>query len=316
MRFLLGLTLCAGLASAANAQNLAPRVLQSLSYLPPQSETLAVDQNSFSVPRGKAKELGSWRNAGSQTSRSLVPANLQTSVVAPALAGRTIELSLEARSNFRPPKGFGLMPYDGCGMIYLKPQIGQTREMLKVKAWKGLKKLTLAGQQVGVFEEKRENDLWRIYVAVPRPDLIVTATDRASMITTLSRIQRPVSTEGAFPSSWSGWKLVDTKAPFWAIRRLDLPRSVGVFGPHDRDTKARAFVVFSRPVKAGAAPQWIMKYDGAPQFGQRVFTHIQGEVKGTISRPAGTQITQFIVDAPDGYFLFYALGLLGTGIYL
>ena len=316
MRFLLAAALCAGLISAASAQNLSPRVEQALSYLPPQSETLAVESGPIVVPIDKEKELENWRNMGIQSSQSIMPANLQLSVVASALAGRTIELSLEARSNFRPPKGLGLMPYDGSGLIYLKPQAGQTRDLLKSKVWKKMKRVTLAGQQVGVFEEKREYDLWRIYVAVPRPDLIVLATDRASMITTLARMQRPNLTDRAFPSSWSGWKLVDTNAPFWAIRRLDLPGSVGLLGPRNRDPKARAFVIYSRTVKEAATPQWIMKYDGSPKLIRDFYAGSKGELKGTVSQIAGTQITQFISTSPDGYFTFYALGLLGTGIYL
>ena len=314
MRFLLSLAICAGLSSAAGAQDLSPRVEQLLKFLPLQSETLAVDQESFAVPLAEAGKKGANRLVAG----SILPANLQMAVVAPALAGRTIELSLEARSNFRPPKGLGLMPYDGSGILILKPQAGQTRAMLKAKAWKGMKRVTLAGQEVGVIEEKREHDLWRIYVAVPRPDMLVTATDRASMITTLARMQRPNLTDRAFPSSWSGWKLVDTKAPFWAIRRLDLPQSVGLLGPTNRDPKAHAFAVYNIPAKDkdNAAPQWIMKYDGSPKFIRDFYSASKGELKGTVSQITGTQITQFTVDSPDGYFAFYALGLLGTGIYL
>lgn len=303
---------------AAQAQTLSPRVAQMLSYLPPRSETLAVERGPIKIAQAKNKNSGRWRSPQAQTeSESVLPANLQLSVVAPALAGRTLELSIEARSRFRPPKGFGLMPYDGCGILLLKPQPGQTRAALKARVWKGMKRITLAGQEVGVFEEKRELDLWRIYVCVPRPDMIVLATDRASMVTTLSRLQAPRLSDRAFPASWSGWKLVDTTAPFWAIRRLDLAESAGVLGPQDRDPKARAFVVYNRANSSSkAAPVWVMKYNGAPAFGRQLFDQIGREVKGTVTQPTGTGITQFTVSSPDFYFTFYALGLLGTGIYL
>ena len=313
-RWLLAVAVIAFSATVARAQELSPRLEVALEYLPPQSETLAVDQSSLTIPLDRADD-----DKGDQAATlgdSLLPANLQLSVVAPALAGRTIELSLEARSNFRAPKGFGLMPYDGCGLVYLKPQEAQTRAMLKTKVWKGMKRTTLAGQEIGFTEFKSNNDLWRVYVAVPRPDLIVLATDRASMITALSRMQRPILIERAFPASWSGWKLVDTRAPNWAIRRLDLPQSTGFPLAIKRDPKARAFVVYSRPPKAGEPPQYVMKYDGTPEKVQEMFATIKREVAGTITRPKGTQITQFTATAPDGYFTFYALGLLGTGIYL
>lgn len=311
MRFLLTITIGVCLATVASAQNLSPRVEQALSYLPPQSETLAVAQTSLTIPSdkdgGSKAELLTPETAGF--------ANLQVSVIAPALIGRTVELSLEARSNFRPPGGFGMMPYDGCGLLYLKPQPGQTRDDLKAKVWKGMKMMTLAGQEVGVIEQKREQDLWRTYVAVPRPDLIAIATDRASMITTLARMQRPNLTDRAIPSSWSGWKLLDTTSPSWAVRRLDLPQSVGLFGPHERDPKARALVIYLR-VRPGKKSDWVIKSDGNPKNMRSLFTSINREVKGTITSPKGAQITQFDVSSPDGYFAFYALGLLGTGIYL
>ncbi len=309
-RFLLTLAACCALTCVAHAQFLPPRLAQALSYLPPQSETLAVDQKSRPV-------LPEEPDSGDkpQTGEYALPANLQLSVIARALVGRNIELSLEARSNFRAPQGFGLMPYDGSGLVYLKPQAGQTRELLKAAVWKGMKRTTLAGQEIGIFEEKREHDLWRVYVAVPRPDLIVLATDRASMITTLARMQRPTLSDRAMPANWSGWKLVDTTAPFWAVRRLDLPQSTGFPIVDKRDPKMRALVVFPR-VRPDKKTEWVVKCDGDPKNLRALFTRILREVKGAIASPKGAPITEFVVGQPDGYFTFYALGLLGTGIYL
>ncbi len=311
-------------AAAARAQTLSPRVAQVLPYLPPQSETLAVQQTPVEIPL--AVKAGRFSMGGDgQTAKTSLPANLQIGVIAPALAERTVLLSVEARSNFRPPRGFGLMPYDGCGFVLLKPQLGQTRAALKSRVWKGMKRLTLAGQEVGVTEYKHELDVWHLYVSVPRPDMLVLATDRASMVTTLSRLQAPRLTDRAFPASWSGWKLVDATAPFWAIRRLDLPQSVGVLGPHDRDPHARALVIYNR-LRATAkstdgAKSWeyVVKYDGSAAFGRRLLANVSREVEGNISQP-GQNITQFTTDfsqpQSSGYFTFYALGLLGTGIYL
>ena len=187
--------------------------------------------------------------------------------------------------------------------------------MLKGAVWKGMKSTTLAGQEVGVFEQKLEPEVWRIYVAVPRPDLIVTATDRTSMITTLARMQRPNLTDRAIPPSWSGWKLVDTTAPFWAVRRLDLAKSTGLTGSGPRDLRARALVVYQR-LQPGQKTVWVIKCDGTPKLIRDLFLGIQREVPGSITSPQGAPVTQFTVTSADGYFTFYALGLLGTGIYL
>ncbi|RYX81744.1 hypothetical protein EON83_22520 [bacterium] len=186
--------------SAAQAQNLPPRIAQAMRIMPLGSETLAVAQGTHTIPASlKAKSEADLSQVGLS--------NLQLGVIAPNLRGRTIELSMEARSHFRPPKGLGLMPYDGCGLLYLKPQKGETRAALEMKLLKTTKKTTLiAGQRVGIFEDKREHDTWRVYVAVPQADMVMLATDRSSLETTLGRLKTVASLkDSAFPASWSGW---------------------------------------------------------------------------------------------------------------
>ena len=312
MRFLLIFALCASFASAASAQQLTPRIAQMIGYLPPQSETLAVDQKERFISGEEMRAPGE---------EFVLPANLQIPFIGPALAGRTIEVSMEARSGFWKPKGLGMMPYNGSGLILLKPLAGQSRDDLKQLAWKNAKqKLTLVGQEVAVVEEKREEekgeqDLWRGYVAVPRPNLIVLATDRASMITTLARMQRPNLSDRAIPASWSGWKLVDTTAPFWAVRRLDLPGNTSISATLDDDPNPKALVVYQR-VQADKKSDWVIKYDGNQKVALPFFNHVKRETKGTLTQPAGTSISQLTVSDPNGYFTFYALGLLGPGILL
>lgn len=304
-------------ASAARAQKLSNEVSQALNWMPPQSETLCVARGPVTLPQKGEKGFGSWRDWPISTPYFSI-SNLQLSIIAPNLPGRVIESSLEARANFRPPAGLGLMLYDGCGLVRLRPLQGENGAALRTRLARGAKKtIVIGGHQTSVFEEKREHDLWRVYVVVPRDNLVIMATQRAFLETVLARMAQKTTRNRAFPSSWNGWKLVDTSAPFWAVRRLDLPQSIGVLGPRDRDRKAVALVIYQD--RTPQKPGLILKYRSSNlKYGRRLFETMRVEIhSGLKMQTLAPDVTQITTRGePQGMVDFFVLGYLGTGIYL
>ncbi len=317
-RFAVLLCACWTASGIARAEDIAPDVAQSLTWLPPQSETLAVARGPLTISKPPQK--------GAKPKRAMVTekpnphfalSNLQIGTVLPNLMGRTIELSLEARGNFRPPAGLGLMPYDGCGIVRLRAVPGETAKSLGAKLARGSKRRAIVAEQdVSIFEEKRVNDLWRVYVAVPRPNLILLATTHAQLEQVLRCMSGKVSGPRAFPADWSGWKLVNTKAPFWAFRRLDLPRIIGVFWPPYQDRQA---VAFSVEATGPGASSLLMKYQSPNEaIAKKMFDAIKSEVRtGVTMRKTASDVTEISVSGRNsGMADFYVLGFLGTAIFL
>lgn len=316
--FMALLSVCLAFGRAAHAQDLPPDVAQSLAWLPPQSETLAVARGPLTIQKAAPKGAKPRNVPVEKPSSHFLLSNLQLGIIVPNLIGRTIESSLEARSNFRPPAGLGLMPYDGCGVVRLRPLAGETAKSLQTKLSRGATRgATIAGQEVGVFEQKRINDVWRIYVAVPRPNLVLLATTHAQLETVLTRMNGKAVGPRAFPADWSGWKLVNTSAPFWAIRRLDLKQSVGIFlGQGDKDAQASAFSVEATGPTASAL---LLKYQSPNgDVAKRMFEAIKSELRaGVTMRKVAPDMTVISVSGQNsGLADFYVMGFLGTAVFL
>ena len=75
----------------------------------------------------------------------------------------------------------------------------------------------IEGHQVAVFENKSEQDVWTTYVAFPKPNLAVAATNQDYLREVLARIDGKPG-ERALPDTLPEWKHVDIHAQFWAVR--------------------------------------------------------------------------------------------------
>ncbi len=75
----------------------------------------------------------------------------------------------------------------------------------------------IAGVKVAVFEETLEADVWTTFVAFPRQDIVLVATDEDYLRTVLARM-RGTSGPRALPEALTEWKYVSTRAPAWGVR--------------------------------------------------------------------------------------------------
>jgi hypothetical protein len=134
------------------------------------------------------------------------------------LQGRTLTLAVESARKFRGPSGLGGSVYEGCQILVFKEDLGATGEALKKRLKEqGCKSIKLVDQDILTLVKKLENDNWTFFMTQPRPNLIVTATQKQFLQELLQRMQKK-GEKPAFPQGLPEWKNVNTKAQFWALR--------------------------------------------------------------------------------------------------
>lgn len=137
------------------------------------------------------------------------------------LVGRTVLFGVEGSRKFRPPSNLGQMLYEGCDIVVLEQGLGAARDTLLSQMASQAKKVeTIAGQKVMLFEEEREADIWTVFVCLPRPNVLLCATNRDFLTQVLNRMHQRGKAR-ALPENLPEWKQVNTRARFWAVRHYD-----------------------------------------------------------------------------------------------
>ena len=213
-------------------------VQQALAWLPPDTQTvIAAD-----LERGPAVTVNQlFRAKQNDTNPQLATKELweqftglplrlfQTKggAVADMFTGQRIVWALEGSRQFRAPSGLGEMPFEGCEIAMFANDIssGRRKFLSSAKSF-GMATEQIEGQAVSSYPEKKEDDTWTIYVAFPRPKMVLLATNRDYLQQVLARMKQPGATS-ALPSSLPEWKYVNTGNPFWAVRHFDKGQSSG-----------------------------------------------------------------------------------------
>lgn len=178
------------------------------------------------------------------------------------LIGHTVSFTVAGSRKFRAPTELGGMLYEGCDVIVFQAGLGPVRdELLKQMASQAIKVEELNGQRVMMFEEKLEEDTWKIFVAIPQPDVLLCATDRGFLSETLNRMQQK-GERRALPETLPEWRQVDTGAKYWAVRHYDKddaqrdpssPLSGEQMAANEPDTQAVGIVFDFDPSRSKAA---------------------------------------------------------------
>ena len=78
----------------------------------------------------------------------------------------------------------------------------------------------MKGNRCLYFEERLEQDTWTTFVAFPKPNIAVAATNEEYLREVLARINGKRG-ERALPENLPEWKYVNRNAAFWAVRHYD-----------------------------------------------------------------------------------------------
>jgi hypothetical protein len=191
-------------------------------WLPEDTETIFAAQGPFKLTR-QAPRLQPGRSLQIilQTTNLSVLAGSEENQRVKQVIGTTVLLAVEGSRHFRPPSSLGSTLFEGCEIIEFKDEPGRDGEKLKKLFEKAAKrKETLNGVEVFVYEEMLEQDLWTEFVANPRPNLFLAATNEEYLKEVLNRMSHQAETR-ALPDSLPEWKYVDRSASFWAMRHFD-----------------------------------------------------------------------------------------------
>jgi hypothetical protein len=262
---LLSICLAAGSSALCRAQTsplvpgpLPARVGQVLSWLPSDTETILVANKPFTMPGFKpdAAPPGSKTSLAASTEMfELLPLGLfelKNGLLQNYLMGQRVEIAIEGSRHFRRPSAlFGEMPYEGCQIAVLgETNVSRRDSFLKQSSSMVLRVDSVAGQEIPVIEEKRDDDMWTAFVAFPKPNLVLACTNRDYLREVLDRIGGKVGRR-ALSDTLAEWKLVGTEAPFWGLRHYDKSQAGRdptspfvdrtIFGTGDRQASGIAF---------------------------------------------------------------------------
>jgi hypothetical protein len=305
-----------------------------LSWLPADTETVTAVTGPLPIPKLDQESDGTQSPAKSehevqdrfaQDALLLLLCSGKNLTVEPLLA------AIEGSRNFRPPSGLGMMKYEGGLIVVFAGDItDRAHSYLRDSQPKIVRTEQLAGHQVAVFQTKSEEDLLTTYVAFPKPNIAVAATNEDYLREILARIDGKHGAP-AFPDTLPEWKHVNTQARFWAVRHYQKigsekdPTSPfsGGFGTTP-DHKAIGLTFSFDPEKSKTAT--ITYLSGDENSLQRF--------QGTNFREPGPAVTQMHIqyrEAEPGtlegwydvdqiesadYFVFTLEALLGHAIYL
>ncbi len=186
--------LCApGLFAAAPDQ---PDLKEILSWLPADTETVIGANGPFALKDLDAAnstkpldvpspdELKMQMQALALGLFSLDNGGLQT-----FLGGAKMALALEGSRRYRPPKELGGTLFEGCAIAVLADAAAIDSDAFMHKAASSAKRVeNIEGLTVAVFEENMEKDLVTTYLAFPRKNVVLVATNQDYLHTVLSRM--------------------------------------------------------------------------------------------------------------------------------
>jgi hypothetical protein len=219
-------------AQTSTQETVSVNLQEVLSWLPEDTETISVARGSFvlnsKIAQSEAHEdenenrVVSDRELGEPF--ETLPLSLfgfKDGLLLPHLKGKRISLAIEGARHFRPPSGFGEMPYEGCAIAVFVDDLNTDMASFAKDNRKSLLKVEqIAGQVVAVFQEKLENDTWTAFVASPNKHILAVATNRDYLIEVLMRLQGKKGNR-ALPNDLPEWKYVNTDLQFWGLRHFD-----------------------------------------------------------------------------------------------
>jgi hypothetical protein len=199
-----------------------PDVRQVLSWLPPDTETIVVANKAFpladlrDVRQSRDFHLEGWLRA-----MAVAPLWFRNGSLLEHFKDKRSMFALAGSRHFRAPKSLGLMPYEGCTIVFLTDDLGDRADAFLGASSRGASRVEdIEGQKVLVFQEKADSDLWTTFVTFRKPNVLLVATDLDYLRDVLARM-RSSSGPRALPQTLPEWKHVNTEAQSWGLRHYD-----------------------------------------------------------------------------------------------
>jgi hypothetical protein len=320
---------------AKDSKSISDSVQKVLWWLPEDTETISVVRGAFKVvARGEPSEDMSAKDyvdlALNQAPLGCLGTIKGGAFLKPFI-GRTVSFCVEGSRRFRPPSRLGGMRFEGCSIVMLEQDLAERTALLNQMASQGKVFHNLEGHRVVEFEEKLEDDTWKLLVAMPAPNILLCATNQEFLAQVLNRMTHREA-KRALPEALPEWKHINTEARFWAVRHYDAsdakndpssPLSGEQAAASWPDTQAIGIVFDFDPARSKVAT---VRYLSRTEKGLRSFSDEMKKASypGQDFKPQFHQpelgIVEMAVSLVEneqaGMFLFVLLMLLGHGVYV
>lgn len=317
---------------------------EALSWLPEDTETISVARGPFvlnsKIAQSEAHEEENENRVVSDRELGepfeTLPLSLfgfKDGLLLRHLKGKRISLAIEGARHFRPPSGFGEMPYEGCAIAVFVDDLNTDIASFAKDNRKSLLKVEqIAGQVVAVFQEKLENDTWTAFVASPNKHILAVATNRDYLTEVLLRLQGKKG-DRALPNDLPEWKYVNTDLQFWGLRHFDRTQAKldpsspfgGQKSANDADEQAIG-LVYSFDRTSGKTAK-ITYLTGDVSLGSRPDATLLSMGKGREARALDIKYREVGPGVVEGsytlqnlgqvqFFFFVFMGMLGHAVFI
>lgn len=198
-------------------------------WLPEDTETVSVVRGPFKVPR--ISEEPATTTPNEEVAYALTGINLgllnslRRGTFYKSIVGSNVKFSVSGSRKFQSPTGLGGMLFEGCDITVFDPGIPSRSILIRRMTPLAKQVLTIAGHRVLMFEQELEEDVWKIYVAFPAPNVLLCGTNEDYLTQVLKRMHQK-GDKRALPENLPEWKQLNTDARFWSVRhyqRTDTP---------------------------------------------------------------------------------------------
>ena len=305
-------------------------------WLPDDTEMIAARQH---IPKRGRSDAENFASAIGIAEIGL--SGIRRGKFAEQLPTLELERMISGSRKFRNTKGFGLLPYEGCTVIFLKSPLPEDHAIKKWLVKNADRTKTIGGHTTYVFGEKLEQDRWYFLIAQPHPQILLCATNTKFFESVLRRRERSKSerqkTMRALPASLEEWKHIDTNADEWALRHYHWNQAL--LDPTSPFSK-RAFVsdnnavglTYSLDEKQNTTT---VRYLTAPRnaaYMTKAYRNFWANLNGFMNVPKDVKsqpnitahsngviemkfsVTELTVTETNGMFTFGLLGLMGHAI--
>lgn len=297
-----------------------------ISWLPQDTESIVVLQQAFELPNSLDESRGDIRKLAEVS--SVGPLGfMKNGAMYDCLRGHRISLAVEGSRQFRAPAGLGPMPYAGCHMLCFESASSVPIDGLVALADIELR---IVGYHVFVFKEvlhkMQSSDQWSVYIARPRPGLLLVATDRAYLEEVLTRVDSSNSST-ALAHVRPEMKYADTTKPFWAIRHYDESSDADPTSPRSntvpRNEQDESAIGIAADIEFGSTPHisvtYLSSHASAELIAMRRWTWTEGSIRPSVSSSTADSV-RFVISADSAKRQYYSWLLLshdlGHGEYL
>lgn len=198
-----------------------PLIHRLIDWLPTKTETILAMKGPI-VLRADSAEVGVGDNSLRKSVSSFLFFGLATHFRG-SMDELTLEYCLSGARNFGVPKSLGLMPFEGCRIFVFRERLDKAGATLL----KSFRDHTVEAEEISGFKVLRlkaqeEDGDFIFYVSIPKPNVLLVATDLAYLRELLLRLDTKAEEKtGVRHTMKQDWQWIDRKSDIWAIRHFD-----------------------------------------------------------------------------------------------